>query len=697
MVDLKPIIDVLEYQAKSGDVSQRLPETSTTSLNQLIQKFNDVLETVSHSERETQWHLLVQTMQDGVFITQDGRFCFVNQAMAQMVGYTIQELTGMPLAHIIDPDEFAMATEFYERANVHTPTKMEVKLQTKESDSALIAQIKTARTQYNGKPAYMATAVNVTERRQRENELRQAKEAAEAANRSKSAFLANMSHELRTPLNAIIGYSEMLEEDATDLGNDVFVPDLQKIQRAGRHLLDLINDILDLSKIEAGKMDLFMETFSLSELLEDVAFTIGSLVEKKGNKLILSEGEFGTMQADKTKVRQTLFNLLSNASKFTENGTITLTTSREDMGKEGEWIQFKVIDTGIGIPPEKLEFLFEPFTQADASTTRKFGGTGLGLAISRRFCNMMGGDILVESEIGKGSTFTVYLPAAPVKPVINSLVVDEQEPGMMFTGELSPNKLGTVLVIDDDAIARDLIKRHLLREGFRVHTAANGQEGLRLAAELKPDAITLDVLLPSMDGWTVLTHLKEDPELKDIPVIIVTMVEHKQMGFSLGAADYLLKPIDKQQLIQVLEQYRINAKPRFVGEHSVLIVEDDVPTRELMERTLKKVGWRVTAVENGRVALDQLENHIPDLILLDLMMPEMDGFQFISELRQTPQWCHIPTVVITAKELTYAERTALSGTVQDVVQKGDFDRQNLLEQVSHLIGQYIQRGVLQEG
>ncbi len=651
-------------------------------------------------ESENKYRTLVNSMQDGVFIMQDGRLPFVNQAMADMLGYSLEEIADLPFSDIIDPEEFDMAMEYYERAtaNNHTPNNIEINLRSKESDVQIIAQMKTVVTQYKGKPAYMGTVTNITHHKHHENELRQAKEAAEAASRSKSAFLANMSHELRTPLNAIIGYSEMLEEDATDFGQEEFIPDLQKIQKAGRHLLELINDILDLSKIEAGKMDLFMETFSLSELLEDVAYTIGPLVEKKGNKLVLSDEELGTMQADKTKVRQTLFNLLSNASKFTEEGTISINATREDMGDEGDWIQIQVIDTGIGISPDKLEYLFEPFTQADASTTRKYGGTGLGLAISRRFCNMMGGDIIVESEVDKGSTFTVYLPAEPQKPTVPEIVLDDPEDGILFTGELTAqDKMGTVLVIDDDAIARDLIKRHLVKEGFRVHPAVNGQEGLRMAAEIKPDAITLDVLLPSMDGWTVLSRLKDNPELADIPVIIVTMVEHKQMGYALGAADYLMKPIDKQTLVHVLERYRITSAPRFVGEHHVLIVEDDLPTRELMERTLEKVGWRVTAVENGLIALNALADEMPDLILLDLMMPEMDGFQFISNLRNNPEWCKIPTIVITAKELSITERMALNGNVQDVLQKGTFDRTKLLEQVSNLLGQYVRKGVLQEG
>jgi signal transduction histidine kinase len=319
----------------------------------------------------------------------------------------------------------------------------------------------------------------------------------EVAGRYKSEFLANMSHELRTPLNAIIGYSEMLEEEAGDLGQGAFVPDLQKIHGAGKHLLSLINNVLDLSKIEAGKMDLYLENFAIASMVQEVVATVKPLVEKNGNALdVHCADDLGTMRADLTKLRQTLFNLLSNASKFTERGTVTLRAGRESVNG-GEWISFSVRDTGIGMSPEQTSKLFQAFTQADASTTRKYGGTGLGLAISRKFCQMMGGDITVASALGQGSTFTVRLPAV----VIESQAVSLPPGGeTAATAPHAPDGAPVVLVIDDDVTVHDLLSRFLTKEGLRMVAARSGEEGIRLAGSCARRDYP-DVLMPGMDGW----------------------------------------------------------------------------------------------------------------------------------------------------------------------------------------------------
>lgn len=516
----------------------------------------------------------------------------------------------------------------------------------------------------------------IIERQKIEQALKESKEAAEGANLTKSQFLANMSHELRTPLNAIIGYSEMLKEEAEDLEQEDCLADLQKIHSAGMHLLGLINDVLDLSKIEAGKMDLFIEKVPIEQLIEEVLSTIQPTLEKNGNTLIIERPDsLGEMQTDVTKLRQMLLNLLSNAAKFTEQGGIRLKIDRQKR-EEGEWMIFCVADEGIGMTEEQQQKLFQPFTQADASTTRRYGGTGLGLTITKQFTQMMGGTLSVDSEFGQGSTFTILLPVnAKITPTNTNTQPSKLKAPTAKEGN------GVILVIDDDAAVREKLQHDLSKLGYAVAVAEDGPEGLKLANKLSPDAILLDVHMPDMDGWRVLSMIKHDVLLAHIPVIMISMEEHKQKGYAMEATDYISKPVNRDKLVTLLNKYHIHGHSKGL----VMVVEDEDFFRQAMVHILELEGWQVFPAPNGQIALDNLDDKKPSLILLDLLMPTMDGFEFLNRLHQHEKWHSIPVVVLTAKMLSPEDYARLNGSVEKVLSKKSHTQEELVLHIHKLI------------
>ena len=603
----------------------------------------------------------------------------VNKQMEALTGCTRDELIGAPFKdYFTDPERADAGIRLV--LGERKVTDYELTARARDGKETVVSYNATTFYDRDRKlQGVFAAARDVTERKRYEQSLQQ-------ANRAKSTFLATMSHELRTPLNAILGYSEMLQEEAVERKLEhEFGDDLGKINAAGKHLLALINDILDLSKIEAGKMEVFLESFDVAELIGEVAATIRPIIEKNSNTLqVECAPNLGMLHADQIKVRQALFNILSNAAKFTTKGNITLDAGRESIDGT-DWIVFRVADTGIGLSPEQILKLFRDFTQADASTTRRFGGTGLGLALTRRFCQIMGGDVSVFSVPDEGSVFTIKLPAvvikAPPEPTgetIEGVNVSPEIIGGDEIGSLPPGSC--VLVIDDDPVQRDLLERFLNKEGFSVRTAAGGEAGLRLARELMPAAITLDVMMPDMDGWSVLSALKADLDLHDIPVIMLTMADDPDRGFTLGAANYASKPVNRARLSQLLKKYTCPHPPC-----PVLLVDDDPEARRMTRTILEKEGWAVSEAENGRAALACMERERPCLILLDLMMPVMDGFEFAAKMREHPEWSTIPIVVLTAHDITGEERQRLDGRVEKILQKAGASRATLLSELRKML------------
>jgi signal transduction histidine kinase/DNA-binding response OmpR family regulator len=551
---------------------------------------------------------------------------------------------------------------------------------------------------------------------QANEELKVARDKAQELNRAKDAFLASVSHELRNPLNQVSGFCQLLE--MTDLDNDQRA-DLEKIRAAGSQLLTLINDILDYQKIIMGGITLEPEEIAVPELVRQIGEAMAFPARDNGNQLeVHCDDRVPALYADEQRVRQVLLNLVGNACKLTHDGSVRLQASLEHEG-ERPVVRFDVIDTGRGMKPEEMAKLFRPFVKLSSKQGNR-SGTGLGLVICKGFCDMMHGDISVQSVFGKGSTFTVRLPAdttqgpsvappatadkdsnaappeeASEEPTgeaetaeparAKAAAVKHPRPPRQAVGDLPADKARMVLVVDDDPGVREMMHRYLEMQGFYVITAASGLEGLEMAKRLRPAVITLDAVMPGLDGWAVLAALRTDAETRDIPVIMVTISDEEQRGFSLGAAEFVSKPVDWEKLAGILAGFTGNKRDR-----SILVVDDEPEAREILRRNLEHDGWTVIEAEHGQAALRLLASEKPAAILLDLMMPVMDGFEFLAQYCQLAEWLSVPVVVVTAKDPAPEELERLEGLVVRVLHKGQYSHEDLLREIHRRVDRHIQ-------
>ncbi|KKO18477.1 MAG: response regulator [Candidatus Brocadia sp.] len=495
----------------------------------------------------------------------------------------------------------------------------------------------------------------------------------ETANKAKSEFLANMSHELRTPLNAIIGFAEVLRDKLCGDLNDEQTEFVLDIHSSGQHLLQMINDILDLSKVESGKLELKYEEFELGKAIDAVLITLKGLASKKSLAIeTIVHDSAARLFADPTKFKQILYNLLSNSIKFTpEKGKITLHTA--SVKRENDCIEVKVTDTGIGIAPQNYPKIFVEFSQVDSSFARKYEGTGLGLALTKKLVEMHGGKIGFESTVGVGSVFFFTLP-------VNKIAGTERERARL--SESQPGR-EVILVVEDDPKTSELLCVFLKKSGYQTITAFDGEDALHKARKFKPFAITLDIMLPKKDGWEVLKELKEDPEVKDIPVLVISLVDNRDIGFGLGATDYLSKPVSRADLLSKLASYGLS--PRVNNVHTkVLIIDDDSKSVELLSTLLGSEGYEVLKAFGGKEGIDKAFLHKPDLILSDLMMPEVSGFDVVDKLKTSPETNTIPIIVVTSKDLTQADKEKLNHCVSLVVKKGKYSNERFLNDIAAL-------------
>jgi PAS domain S-box-containing protein len=614
------------------------------------------------------------------------RFLAVNRAAVKKYGYSRDEFLAMTLKDIRPPEDVNPLLE-----NVSAIRDGEEKIgiwkHRKKDGTDIDVEITSYAMSFSGRAAEVVVAVDVTQRRRDEAEKHKFTERLAASNQElelrnreveratklKSKFLANMSHELRTPLNAIVGFSDLLAEGTPGQLNEKQKRFVNHIKQGSTHLLQLINDVLDLSKIEAGQLELRCEEFLVKDALPEVLSTIHPLAMAKNIQVEQIVESKNFVKADRVRFKQILYNLLSNAVKFTpKGGRVTIECS-----DYWDFVCMSVTDTGIGIRPEDQKVIFDEFRQVEGNTDGRHEGTGLGLAITKRLVEQQGGQILVQSELGKGSRFTFSLLAVDAAPEINLSGEAAKPSSAMASGRLTP----LVLIVDDEVPARELLASYLEPE-YRVVTAASGAEGVEKARQLRPDAITLDVLMSGGNGFEILAALRKSPETANIPIIIVSIVDQKQVGFALGAADYLVKPIRKPVLLETIRRH----VPHLTDDDaSILLVDDDPGTLALLEETLRGAGYETQSVRSGTRALEVLSSKLISAVLLDLLMPGMDGFEVIRHVRQEPTLRELPILVMTGKNLSADEAAVLGRETQALLLKTGSWQQQLIGEVGRVI------------
>ena len=626
------------------------------------------------------YEILVKAVEDYAILMLDpeGRVISWNKGAERLKGYRAEEIIGRPYSTFFGPDDMSQGkpARLLETAAEKGHVEEEGWRIRKDGSRFWADAVITALRDEKGRLiGFGKVTRDLTARKQYEETAIRNSQLL-ASNQFKNEFVANMSHELRTPLNSIIGYTELVLTDDDQELDDLNRSNLQTVTRNAKHLLSLINDILDLSKLDAGKLSVFPEAFDPQRLIQSVINTMLPLAANKG-LLIEAHWKPGLegVVSDETKVKQILLNLLTNAIKFTDAGRIDVTLC----AKGNDRWEIAVRDTGMGIAPEHQTMVFEEFRQLDSSSTRAAGGSGLGLAISRKLARLLGGDLRLESRLGEGSTFILELPRAlaPVKP--------SETASEVLESRLPAHGRRVVLAIDDDPEALRLIEQNLKGAPFEVITAQTGESGLRLAKALKPNAITLDILMPHMDGWIVLRTLKMDPETHDIPVVVLSFIDNKALGFSLGAARYLTKPIDRVELVETLTQL---CGEEALAQGSVLIVDDDPDARTLYRQVLEREHCRYEEANDGEAAIRAMEEHPPTLVILDLMMPRVDGFEVLAYMRANPRTAQVPVIVVTAKQLTSEDQARLAGAQRVIVKDGSMVS-TLLRDLKEVLGELL--------